>query len=209
MSMTKKLFFLISIFTTLGAFAAPFSLSNFYIDGFVGVNFLNRLENENTSMELSPGYAIGGSVGYKLFSFLRIEGESSYRSNELRRIVFKPNGYESIEWPAYGNAITNTTMANGIIQLPMVGNVLAPYFGAGIGYRSDSEQFGVEPVHTRDGTFFFEPFAEKNHGSAYQGIAGLTLFASKKIEAGMAYRYLDGSDMLGNHTACLNLKGYF
>lgn len=201
----KKIFlFLVSIFTTVGMFAEPFSFSNFYVDGFGGLNIVNSFEKKDVRVDLNSGYAIGSALGYRFSRFFRLEGEAAYRSNSFDQMVVR-----DVQLPASGSIKKVTVMGNGVIQVPLLENSLIPYVGAGLGERWDRERFNLDPITTDEGTFVFDKLKSTSHGLAYQGIAGLTFCVGQKIQAAVEYRYLDGSDIQGNHTLGLNLKRYF
>lgn len=202
--MKKNFLFLISIFIPVILFAEPFSFSNCYVDGFGGLNIVNSFENKDARVDLNSGYAIGSALGYRVSRFFRLEGEAAYRSNSYDQITVK-----DMRFPASGGIQKVTAMGNGVIQIPMLENSLIPYVGAGIGERWDRESFTLEPITTNEGTFVFDKLKSKSHGLAYQGIAGLTFCVGQKMQAEVEYRYLDGSNIQGNHALGLNLKRYF
>jgi hypothetical protein len=201
----KKIFlFLISIFATASAFAEPFSFSNFYIDGFGGINFVNSFKERGVRVDLNSGYAVGGALGYRFSRFFRLEGEAAYRSNTFDQVVVK-----DMQFPASGGIKNMTAMANGLIEIPLLENTLIPYFGGGIGESWSRENFKLEPIATDEGTYVFDRSIKSSRGLAGQGIVGLIFSTGQKIQAAVEYRYLDGSHIQGNHTIGLNLKRYF
>lgn len=204
-SMKKVFLILMSIFITSTAFAKMFSFSNFYLDGFGGVNFVNSLEENDVRTDLNAGYIAGGALGYRFSRFFRIEGEGAYRSNSFNRLVI--NGQK---FSATGHIHKTTAMANGIVELPLWSCGWSPYFGAGIGERWDRESFSLKPITSPEGiTTDFPKFEKKGQGLAYQGILGVIFCSYKKMQLGVEYRYLDGSDIQANNSLDVNLKRYF
>jgi opacity protein-like surface antigen len=202
--MKKVFLFLVSIFAAANAFAEPFSVSNFYIEGFGGVNFVNSLEEHNVRLDLHPGYAIGGAMGYKFSRFFRLEGEAAYRANKFSRLVDIDG-----KFPVAGSIQNVTAMGNGIIEIPILQNALIPYFGGGLGEGWSRVNVQIEPIETIEGVYFFDKYIEHKRGFAGQGIVGLIFCAGQKMQAAVEYRYLDGSHIQGNHTIGLNIKSYF
>jgi opacity protein-like surface antigen len=203
-SMKKISLFLFSIFTCASAFAEPFSFSNFYVDGFGGINIHNSFVEDDFRIDFNTGIAVGGAVGYKFSRFFRIEGEASYRRNAFDQIVTRGEAFS-----VSGHAHKVTTMGNAIFEIPIFNNSLIPYIGGGMGERWDKERSTLDPIVTSEGTYYFYERIYKDQGFAWQGIAGITFGISQKIQAAIEYRYLDGSHSEGNNTIAVNLKSYF
>ena len=100
-------------------------------------------------------------------------------------------------------------MASGILEIPLFDSAVIPYCGIGIGQSWDREHFGLEPVTIEGRVYFFDDYVERRQGLACHGIIGFIFSTGNKIQAGVEYRYLDGSQTHVNHTLDLNLKRYF
>ncbi len=201
----KKLFLsLMCVFAVGSAFATPFSYSNVYVDGFAGLNFVNGYNRHGLQIDYNAGYAIGGSVGYALSPFVRIEGEGAYRENSIDELWIK-----GTRLSASGKIKKATLMANGFVNFPMIDEVFTPYVGLGLGGRWDRETLAIDPVATNEGIYVFDKAVFRSSGFAYQAIAGVTLFTGRKVETTAEYRFLNGCDIQGNHTVNLTLKTYF
>lgn len=201
----KKIFLVvISMFVTASAFANLFSCHNIYIDGFGGLNFLQSQKENGMKVKLNTGYAVGGALGYRFSRFFRIEGEAAYRLNTFDEVVV-----QNMHFSASGDFKKVTAMANGIVELPFFGNWFTPYCGIGFGKGWDKQNFTLDPITTSEGTFVFEEIVSRDRGFVYQGIVGVTHCVGPNLQAGLEYRFLDGSCTQANHTANLNLRIYF
>lgn len=182
----------------------PFCFSNFYIDGFGGINFVESRKEGDVRVDLNSGYAVGGVLGYKLWKCLKLEVEAGYRSNTFEQIVV-----QGAKFSASGHLKKTTLMANGIMEFPLCTTSLVPYIGAGIGERWDKESFTLDPIVVSGGILVFDTLVSEGKGLAYQGLAGLTFYNDCRIEAGVEYRYLNGPHLEGNHTVDLKVALQF
>lgn len=201
--MRKIFIFWISLFATTTAFADPFPFTNFYLDGFFGINFVSSPTRYGARIDLHPGYVVGGTVGYQFSNYFSVEGEVAYRSNEFEQLV--------IDWVqvcATGENTKVTAMVNGLFEFPLIEDVFFPYCGLGIGKYWDKDDLGID-LRIQQGRVDCKLPPVNNSGLAYQGIIGLTLIVSEKIESAFEYRYLNGVDTTGNHTFDLKIKRYF
>ena len=179
----KYLFALLILFVPVGGYA--FALHNWYVRGLAGCNYTSGTEF---------GYAVGGSVGYKFLKTFRLEGEITYRNNEIDKIRFD----DGLEVPFEGHLSSLNCLAN-VLFTPSIKFLFIPYFGVGAGWGQAKQkgEISTQAIH----------FAlEKTHKSQarYQVILGLNLLQFYNIECDIEYHYLasfniDGSD----HTLAL------
>ena len=122
--------------------------------------------------EFNPGYGFGGFVGYDFGNRFRMEGEISYRENELRTGGGKDP-----------QAATSSMMLNGFYDLPLE-NRLNIYFGAGFGLATaqlDTVSLG-QTINVNETEF------------AYQLEAGIGWNYNPKVTFSLGYRYFDMAD---------------
>lgn len=119
--------------------------------------------------DTDTGYTVGGAVGYNLNSFLAVEGEIAYRSNEIDTSTVAAAGLldDDINSLSFmGNAVFNAPSYAGF----------TPYVGAGAGVA----RIGV--LNDHDTVF------------AYQAFGGVKKNLTEKIDAGIEYRYFDADE---------------
>lgn len=205
MNMKKSFLLLIALFTTVSSFAHQFSWSNFYLDGFGGVNFVRSLEENDVLIDFRTGYAMGGGVGYRLTPFFCLEGETAFRENKVDGLKV-----HDISLGACGNLQSVSAMFNGIFEQPVLEGCLIPYCGLGLGQQWERFKFKIDPIVTPEGVYVFKTFRENCRGPAYQGIVGLNFIVLSKSTIGAEYRYLNHFDSdPGSHTLAFKLTSYF
>ncbi len=127
-------------------------------------------------LEFETGYNVGGFVGWDLGMF-RLEGEVSYRENEIDSI--RSGGV--LLGGAGGNASSLALMMNAYYDFEM-GWPLTPYIGAGIGvarYKADGIT-GAGLGFTVD---------DEDTKLAYQGIVGVSYAITDAVSLSADYRY--------------------
>ena len=123
-------------------------------------------------MEFSIGFTFGGFVGYDFGNNFRLEGEISYRENEIRNV-----GGEDPQ------AATSSMMLNGYYELPLM-QPLNLYFGGGIGVATAQlETISLGQMIDANETLF-----------AYQLEAGIGWNYNPKVNFSMGYRFFDAAD---------------
>lgn len=187
--MKKIMFSVVALLCSLSAYADPWSLSNLYVDGFVGVNFV-----EKTDADFDVGVAAGGALGYRLNRSVRVEGEVAFRRNPYR--ISESGSYRTIS--AMGNLLVDLPFPDSLGSLP-----ICPYVGVGLGHRWDHASIDIELVEDA------ARFRGNDHRFAYQGIVGIVVGRGAGIEGAIEYRFLASRRLYDNHTLALNLKRYF
>jgi opacity protein-like surface antigen len=94
-----------------------------YFAGSVGVSLTDDLDIPGINISFSPGYNLGGALGYDMGRF-RVEGEIRYSSVEVDEV----NGTPS---PIDADLSALTFMANGYYDFEM--DSITPYIGVGVG----------------------------------------------------------------------------
>ncbi len=204
----KKLFLLLSLATASTVFTEPFSLYNLYIHGFGGVNFISDSKEEE-SLDINPGYLIGGTIGYRFSRCFRLELEAAYRRNDIDDSgeIFFSNGEQIFSFPfnVRGDFNSITLITNGIFVIPVATSFI-PYVGGGLGGIWNNNHFSFTSTINN---FNVGDLKERNDGLVGQVIAGIAFQFTPTMEASLEYRFLDGPNILVNHAIDLNLRNYF
>ena len=148
-----------------------------YFGGVVGATF--RLDTDLSSaslgtqkMEFHPGYTFGGFVGYDFGNRFRLEGEISYRENDIRTGGGKDP-----------QAATSSIMLNGYYDLPIEKDWNL-YFGGGFGMATAQlETVSLGQVIDASETSF-----------AYQLETGVGWVYNSKVTFSLGYRFFDAAD---------------
>jgi opacity protein-like surface antigen len=162
---TLRLTILITFAAIAGASVA--SAQGMYASVIGGVNFTHDGEFAGVGVdsEFDTGYVVGGNVGYD-FGDYRLEGEISYRANDLDNI----GGFDF----SPSSITTTALMANAFYDFD-TGSPFVPYAGVGLGVGfSTLELLGIEG----DVTAF-----------AYQFILGGAYGMTDALELTLDYRY--------------------
>jgi OOP family OmpA-OmpF porin len=156
-----------------------------YVKLNTGINIMGNEDahagNANGQVDLDPGFAISGAVGWNFGGGPRVEVEGSYRSNDISGET--GFGGES----AKGTESKTGVMFNALYEFDAAPWV-SPYIGFGIGYQSVEEpgakaSFGTISAVTYD----------SSQGSfAYQAIVGAAfpIPSVAGLDLTLEYRYL-------------------
>lgn len=158
-------------------FAIVFTLASGYLsvakaDAYVslhgGANWSDTVSAPGVEDE--TGFAIGAAVGMPVKSVpgLRLEGEVSYRNNEVDVFKFITADHESF-----------TIMGNVVYDLPVHLGPVQPYVLGGVGYGQSTATFENVAL-----------LKLESSGLAYQLGAGAEVDIADGIRAGIGYRYV-------------------
>ncbi|MEE8269569.1 MAG: outer membrane beta-barrel protein [Nitrospinaceae bacterium] len=151
--------------------------SGIYVGGIAGATLrpntvLSSSSLGSEKMEFSIGFTLGGFVGYDFGNNFRLEGEISYRENEISNVG-----------GADPQAATSAMMLNGYYELPLM-QPLNLYFGGGIGVATAQlETISLGQMIDANETLF-----------AYQLEAGIGWNNNPKVNFSMGYRFFDAAD---------------
>ena len=151
--------------------------SGIYVGGIAGATLrpntvLSSSSLGSEKMEFSIGFTFGGFVGYDFGNNFRLEGEISYRENEISNVG-----------GADPQAVTSAMMLNGYYELPLM-QPLNLYFGGGIGVATAQlETISLGQMIDANETLF-----------AYQLEAGIGWNNNPKVNFSMGYRFFDAAD---------------
>lgn len=133
------------VFASFAAQAQPYGTV------FGGLTILPDIDNTDgvstTTLESSPGFNVGGSLGYKFPFGLRAEAEASWRRADADKLS---SGGISID--ADGDVSAATFFGNLWYDVP-TGTPFTPYLGGGLGVAiisADISSFGIQIVDDDD-----------------------------------------------------------
>lgn len=156
-----------------------------YIEGHGGLNIAFDSDIDDPvdvfeELSYKPGFAIGGAVGYQLSPNWRLEGEITYRRNEVDD--FKISG---TNFNADGNVDSVAFMANGYFDFAN-SSLWTPYLAAGIGTAvvsfNDIEVGGATAIDDEDVVF------------AFQVGAGIGFEVTPNVTLSLDYRFFGTTD---------------
>lgn len=169
-----------------GGYASIFLGGNMLDDTDVTTDeYYDSVITFNDRIESNPGVYVGGTAGYD-FGLIRLEGELSYRWNEMDSIKDRETGvkYGGVE----GDIGVFACMANAFLDMHNSSPV-TPYLGGGIGlatiyisdtYGTDSDGFR-RTLYSEDDESVF----------AYQAGAGLDIALNRQTSIDIGYRYFE------------------
>lgn len=181
-----KLLFLIFLSSTVFA-QEDYRAQGFYAGVLGGVNL--KAERPVRDAFFHPGFLTGVSAGYKFCNNLRLEGELSYKRNELR------NSRKSYDSSAM-------FMANVIYDFDSCTR-WTPFIGFGVGYAYNKSQ-----LLYRTGFWDSMILINERHCFACQSIVGIAYKISKQDEIDLQYRCINSGSSADNAVA-LSLRHYF
>lgn len=128
------------------------------------------------NIEFDPGVYVGGTLGYD-FRGIRLEGELSYRQNDMDSITDSAGPYAGVD----GDVGIFAVMANAFMDLHNDSPV-TPYIGGGI---------GLATVYLSDTIADGGPFYDEDDDSvfAYQVGGGLGIALNRQTTLDLGYRY--------------------
>jgi len=179
--------------------AAAQNLSGLYIAAGVGANWRESVSSSGANQnrtEWSPGWTGVGSVGWAFGNGIRVEGEVSYRENQID--TFQRSGRN-----AFNSAGVNRQlglMANAFYDIPLgdplrLGVTFTPYVGGGIG-SGWMQGRGLRATFPDGGGVTIDNASGWNF--AYQAIGGIA-FGLGQFVPGLSltteYRYYSTLDL--------------
>jgi opacity protein-like surface antigen len=154
-----------------------------------------RLDLKSPKAEAEYGYYVGGSIGFRFLSLLRIEEELSFQRSRIDSVEKREIHFHHVK----GDIKVWSLMTNLFVDLDCP-FFITPYFGGGIGYENTKGNWRgewVEITHHIQKHHTQEDF-QKN-GFAWQLIAGVKLPICLDVETGLEYRYFKIPDGSANH----------
>jgi len=180
---------LLLIAAAVSLFGVQGASAQLYLGGHLGLNITHDTDLAGLNFTFDPGLAIGGVVGYRVTPNVRIDGEVTYRVNDLDEIGGSPAGDEIRSLAFLVNVYYDFT----------TGSPWVPYVGGGLGVANHELDPASGPTEEED-LFAFQLGA----GVAYElnPAMALTLdyrfFGTEEPEfAGFEYDYLNSTIQIG------------
>ena len=166
-----------------------------------GTDYRNQTATSNSGQKV--GCRAGAVYGYDFDNGIRTEAEISYREGH-KRTQYSDDGEDQLIFRRYDSHHSWSYMANlcyDISQLQMWS--LTPYFGIGAGY--------VQSVEHRKTKYDVVSHTEKrrDHGFAYQAIAGLKYPIADQVNMTAQYCYHIPGPHTKNHSVTVGLVKAF
>jgi len=191
---TTALASIAAFFLTAGAASAQ-EPGEFYVGIHGGASFLADSDNSDedgfiSEINFDTGFNFGGVVGYHLLPNIRVEGEVTYRENDLDGIRFA----DGTNFNAGGEASALSGLVNIWYDIPIPARV-TPYVGGGV---------GVAAIEGDDITAEGVPLADDDDVVfGGQAGAGIRVPIIPRVTASIDYRYFrtvspDFVDTVGN-----------
>jgi opacity protein-like surface antigen len=178
-----------------------FPFSGLYLSGGLGANILQDINvdpagppNPNSrNFDFDTGFVGAFAVGAMVGSHFRVEGELSYRTNDVGGATVENEG---VAGTRSGSASALAFMLNGWVDLPGHGN-FRPYAGGGAGFAKVSLE-----GHTANVPFYSEIFKFDNSETvfAFQLGAGVAMQMSAGVQVTLDYRYFHAGGFDGGYT---------
>lgn len=189
----KKFLLTLTALVAMTAGSVAQACDGFYAGAFGGANWVTDTVS-HVDFDFDTGYTGALSAGYGWDNGCRVEGEYSYRHNDLDHVKFLGQ-----KFPVKGSTQSHSYMVNGFYDYSIDNCLITPFVGAGIGYANQSAVFfdknSVESGHAR--------------GFAYQVIVGAAYPIADKIDLSAEYRLHKGQMKAFDHTVGIGLKYYF
>lgn len=186
-----------SIFTYADEFENDIKTKGFYISSLGGVNLqhydtINRVSR--TNVNISPGFLVGGSLGYKFDNNIRLASEFTYGQND---ITLRSREFHFVErQQVKGVERAYTIVINTYYDFDL-NSKWAPYLGLGLGW-------------TRTVTRFKGSNKNWNNDMVVSNvIAGLAYKMNCTADIGIEYRALFNQQKNYNHSIVLSGKQFF
>ncbi len=169
-----------ALVTAAPAFAEPASGVYGAVD--VGYSFPNSINTGGLTpgnVRIKDDWMGAARLGYRFSPNWRVELEGAYRPGHLDQSV------------ATGHFRSASSMANLLFDL-MPNSRIHPFIGGGVGanFPMIGETFPVIRGDGPPGSLYVN---SRRANFAWQGIGGLTLAASERLNIDLTYRYFDGS----------------
>jgi OOP family OmpA-OmpF porin len=146
---------------------------------FDGSNEINRSTFTTPNFKtdsLDNDWFGSGGLGYAFDNGFRLEGELSYRYNDIEAITgLNRRG---------GNAHASAALINGILDFDLGGGI-EPYVGVGVGIG----RVDANAANTGTTGATFQSYDDADTSLAWQALAGVGLALSEQLTIDVGYRY--------------------
>jgi opacity protein-like surface antigen len=168
----------------------PYQYGNFYLNGDVGVSFLQDLtiRNLGTKVSFHTGSRADLSLGYNIAKQLAVEFETGVIWNSLNA----DNSQVITPLADRINLYQVPLLANLVYKVPLAGGI-TPYIGAGVG-----GVVSTLDLETQTGPGFGHGYwrhpSDTDCAFAYQGLAGVKFPLGWNMDIGLGYKFLGTLD---------------
>lgn len=187
----KKIIVILSCgFILTAAVAAQAQSSRIYFAGYLGLSmpsnsaFSDSASATTGDIEYKNATSFGGAMGLRLYPSWRVEGEVSYRKNDIDRMDFA-GGLGSFK--AGGDIGSWLFMLNAYYDIDLEWDYLQPYLSAGVGMARHS-------AAVDDLSGLATDVEESSWNMAWQLGGGLKYRVNDALAFTGGYRYLGTSD---------------
>lgn len=179
-------------------FLGPCFAADLYIGIFGGGS--GGFDLKKSKLDTSMGYYLGGRIGLKCLSLLKVEEELSYQRSGVHSLEKKGIRLHHVK----GHVSFWSLMTNLLIDFDCP-FIISPYFGGGMGLLHGEGIGKVSSYYQNDQA------KQKFHRNefAWQLIVGLKSFICLGLEAGFEYRYFKLAEGKANHKLGLALTKFF
>lgn len=215
----KNKFFLLSALLGLTLTSAVSADEGFYVSVSGGPNWVNQNNHKHVKVDFKTGYFVGGAIGYQWCNNISVEGEFTYRHNQLDKVRFsnKKCHESQTNWHNFRkdrDLESYAVMANVRYDWALECMCFMPYIKAGIGYgntkfRTKHDDFDA------CGNLFHCRKSHDQSSFAYQAGAGITIpdiFCNTHLDIGYNYwstTQNKGHSNLGNSSLVVAAKYVF
>ena len=168
-----------------GGYMSVFLGASAQKDTTATISEFNPVTTKNAQVQLDPGINIGGTAGYD-FGFLRLEGEVSYKQEEISSVSEQTFGTRYVNVDGHLGAFA--MMVNGFFDLHNE-SPITPYLGGGIGFASMnlSDTRGIDASTGAINNHIFR--SDNDNVFAYQAGAGMEVALTQRFSIDLGYRY--------------------
>lgn len=222
----KNMFFLFSALLGLATVTAAHANEGFFAGIQAGGNWVNKVNHRHIHVDFDGGYVVGATVGYTWCNDFSLEGEFTYRNNDVDKVKFRKrdchnNGdcvakshddhdgkhHRKNKRHSSGELRSYAVMANLRWDIPLDCN-FTPYIRGGIGYADTK-------VHSRYRWWDSENQCNRWHrsrsenGFAWQVGAGVMFPIDCNIVLGIGYNFLRAQKDINNNSVTVAANYYF
>lgn len=229
----KKIIAILITSCGLAASASAAVHDGFYANAFVGPNWIQCQKEHGFRMNFDTGFVLGGSLGYRFWDCVKLEGELSYRRNSISSFKWQggkaklSSHHSEVDVSSRGkiqgsaNVASLSYMVNAIYSFnincyqPRICN-LTSYVGLGAGYGyqmthltavvrekkskyEDDTDIDGKAKDVKNNPKVKLQKHSKDHGFAWQAIAGLGYRFTSCIDTSIEYRFHHMNTKLYNH----------
>lgn len=184
--MFKKLFLFLMLGISCSLYA-DVKDEGYTFRAFGGYNSVSLSSHPAAKFKVRAGQILGGAIGYKISPEIRVEGEATYRLNEVEQMTIRGKS-KQFAVPVHGDIHSLSYIANAFYEPPLMWD-LSPYFGAGMGVTCE---YGDWQIAVIEDSVWIDIQGYERMAFSYQLTLGLRLPAGYDNSfCGVEFRFLD------------------